>query len=695
MRTQAPPQIERPTELQTALDAAYHSKPKDYAPRTHLRDGSRARYVNRLILEPSPYLAQHAHNPVDWWPFGPEALAEAARLDVPIFLSAGYATCHWCHVMEEESFDNEEVAALLNANFLPIKLDREQRPDIDAFYMLATTLQHRQGGWPNSIWTLPDGRPFHTGTYFSRPHFVQILGAIAEGWRGEKRGDFEHFAGEFTRSIQTVQMRTETPGSLFKAAATALDHLSESFNAQNGGFSKTTQFPQEGNLLFLLDHWRRTGDRKALNIATKTLTEIAAGGIHDHVGGGFHRYTVDVSWRTPHFEKMLYNQALLLRAMTEAYLATGEGQFRHAANRTVLYVLRDMTAPDGAFYAAEDADSLDVTGKLEEGAFYTWTPQQAETALRTDLYTSRFGLNEAPTLEAGSVLHLPPEKPVPTQDEQAALAQLLAARDARTRPLRDEKIILSWNALMIRALAEAGALLEQPGWIEAAEKALDACLNRLETKDGLLRIHADGRAIEAANLADIAWTGLAADALALVTGSEEHLNTATRMADHIERDFKTESGRYALSRGGPLGDIFEIEDGAIPSGEAAALELFVALERKDAATALARVLSGNLAQMPITRLDTLRAAAPLTGGLARPIHPLPGATLIRRRDSLIILLDPGHHIETDGLALNGAAAEGLHHSIPPGDLKVTVQICTDSFCHAPVTVTFRSLPERP
>lgn len=696
MKTQPLPGTVRDAETQITLDAAYAAKSSDYVPRTSHKSEDRAKYVNRLILEPSPYLAQHAHNPVDWWPWGDAALAEAARRDCPIFLSAGYATCHWCHVMEEESFDNEQTATILNSGFLPIKLDREQSPDVDAYYMLATTLQHRHGGWPNSIWALPDGRPFHTGTYFPRPHFEQILATIAQGWKTDKRTDFERFSRDFSGSISKIQARCDPSADLTGAENRALAYLGQSYNAEFGGFSLQTQFPQEGNLLFLLDDWQRRGSADALEMATTTLKNIAAGGIHDHVGGGFHRYSVDVNWRTPHFEKMLYNQALLLRAFANAYAFTGEPQFNRAANRISNYVLRDLLAPDGTFYSAEDADSLDENGALVEGAFYVWTPEQATQALGTDNRNSDFGLYELATLEAGPVLHLNRDMGMPGPELDDALETLRQAREARARPLRDEKIILGWNALMIRALAESAMILEQPHWIESAEKALAACLNHFDGIEGLTRVHREGKSLEKANLADIAWTGLAAAALFDATGNNEHLNVAQRMAD-LAAEFEVDSGRYALSKAGLLGDIFEIEDGAVPSGESGALELFARLGDNKRASSLVDALSGAIAEMPITRLEALRAAQSLTNGSIGPIRRINGATVWRTRAGLHLRLDPDHHIDPGGLktgdVTNTRAITGTtEQTTPTGYLNVTLTICTSNFCHAPETLFFRSLP---
>lgn len=319
--TQHPPAIDRDPTLHAQLEAAYAARGPDYVPRTHLMDGDRARYVNRLIREASPYLIQHAHNPVDWRPWSEEVLAEAQARDMPIFLSVGYATCHWCHVMEEESFDNEAIARLVNTHFIAIKIDREQHPELDHLYITATQIQQGHAGWPNSLFLMPDGRPFHTATYMPPDTFSQVVTAIGESWKKPaNRPEIETIADNLSNALRSfTQMKANSSAALNEEVfALATSRLLGMHNALEGGFSQSQQFPQEGYLLFLIDHWRRTGDDAALTMVLETLDAIAAGGIHDHVGGGFHRYATDPNWRTPHFEKMLYNQAMLARAFIEA-----------------------------------------------------------------------------------------------------------------------------------------------------------------------------------------------------------------------------------------------------------------------------------------------------------------------------------------------------------------------------------------
>lgn len=699
METRPPPETNRDPALQEQLETAFRAKGPDYRPRTRHKDGNTPHYVNRLIHEPSPYLAQHAHNPVDWWPFGDAALAEAARLDRPIFLSAGYATCHWCHVMEEESFDDIAVAGVLNKHFIAIKLDREQRPDIDQYYMLATMLQHRHGGWPNSIWARPDGRPFHTGTYFPKPQFLSNLAGIAQAWESARKTEFIEFADRLHGSIVATQSQSAPPAALDGAEDRALAHLAQSYNPDHGGFSTGTQFPHEGYVLFLLDHFQRSGNAQAFDMAMTSLNHMAAGGFHDHVGGGFHRYCVDVNWRTPHFEKMLYNQALLTRAYAQAHAMTGSTIHRRAVARCVDYVLRDMTAPDGAFYAAEDADSLDAKGQLEEGAFYVWTPRDAAAALGGDTLVEQLGLTKPPTLEAGPVLHLDPDNKDLPDGLDTALETLRRARDARARPLRDDKIILGWNALMVRALAEASQILDRPDWCKAATRAYAALEDRLDTNGAWSRIHAEGRALEATNLSDIAWLGLAAEALWRATGETGWRDRAETLARHATSAFRMDTGRYALARSGPLGPILEIEDGAVPSGESSMLELLVRLGNDADAASLRDCLSGRLGEMPVVRLEALRAITAQTGGFRDAVRRIHGARIVQRHDTVVIRLDEGHRLNEDprGVGLSfpvGQTGRDLILPIDPDAAEIIVEltICTDSFCHAPQTAVFRRSP---
>jgi len=732
-----PPGSVRDPDLTARLEAAYMARGPDYVPRTSLVDeAGRALYVNRLILEASPYLLQHAHNPVDWWPWGPEALAEAAELDRPIFLSVGYATCHWCHVMEEESFDNEAVAQILNAHFVPVKVDREQHPALDQVYINATQVQQGHAGWPNSVFLLPDGRPFHTGTYFPRPHFVQLLQAVAQAWRGGKRAEIESVAGQLSAAIARMapaEIASAPPPGEGEFAAAA-GQLGEMENELEGGFSDSQQFPQEGFLLFLLDHWRRSGDARALAIAAHALDAIAAGGIHDHVGGGFHRYTVDPNWRTPHFEKMLYNQGQLSRAFIEGWEATGNPAWRRAAERCFAYVLRDMTDPDGAIYAAEDADSSDAEGELEEGAFYVWPQADARAALGSDAHTAIevLGLDERATLEAGPVAHLDPTAEPDFAALDPLLERLRVARDARARPLRDDKVIAGWNGLMIRALAEGSVAFGEPAYAEAAARAAGTIWSRLWTGQRLERIWAGGRAFEDGALEDYAWLGLGMLELADATGEAIWHDRAAELARTALRRFDDGRDRLKMAAAdGPIGPVYDSSDGATPSGESAMLELLARLARRSQdrafATAAARLqaaLSGQLVRAPLLRPDALVAGRILAGGESQFRRSLAHGTVRARLADgggrLVLEIAPGWHVNAHdpgqdwlvGAAVEGAATDWpagetmslgfsdrpvriyrgrLNLALDPTDrvIALSVQACSDTLCLEPETSTFR------
>ena len=746
----------RPPVLAATLEAALAARGPGYRPNTHLLDAEGApRYTNRLILEASPYLLQHAHNPVDWHPWGEEALDLARRLDRPVFLSVGYATCHWCHVMEEESFDNEQVAALLNASFIPVKLDREARPDLDHAYMLATQMLTGHGGWPNSVFLLPDGRPFYSGSYFPRANFLHLLSSVVEAWEDrERRAALEQQAARLTEAIAALGARRTEAAPLGEAVSrAAAAAIGRAHNVVDGGFSRSMQFPQEVWLLFLLDHWRRHGDSAALDTALRSLRAIAAGGFHDHAGGGFHRYTVDANWRTPHFEKMLYNQALLSRAFVEAHAATGEPAFRRAACRAFDYVARDMTVREGdaagAFHAAEDADSLAPSGQREEGYFYVWTPD----SIRAELGDAdgaeadrRLGLGEPPTLECGAVAHLPPGGETDFESLDPLLERMRAAREARPRPRRDDKVITEWNGMMIRALAEGGVRFSDPVRVKAAESAANAVRRALWSPDhGLRRFHSEGRAEGAGQLPDYACMGLACLALHDATLAPVWRDWAVAIAREIETRFDDGAGRYRFSEAGsPLGPVYDADDSATPSGESAALEFLARLSLRTGdpayparAEALRDEVSGAASSHPQTRTGSILAAGILEGGetetsrglakgngrasafldgsvahveveLAdgwhvnsdRPHHPdliptvlriatgMPGAEIVYPR---MVERDLGFMDEPLALFESKFTIRAVWPAAPVGPVQVelTIQPCSDRICLPPETHLFR------
>ncbi len=504
---------------------------------------------NHLSNEKSPYLLQHAYNPVDWYPWGDEAFARARKEDKPIFLSIGYSTCHWCHVMAHESFENREIAALLNRYFICVKIDREERPDVDQMYMAATMAMNGSGGWPMSVFLFPDGRPFYAATYIpakgmhGRPGFPEIIEAVHRAWQG-RRDELQQAAGRLIRSLQELG-RASGAGITSDIDDRAFSELSAQYDAVYGGFGGAPKFPRPVLFNFLLSYYWKTGNKHALAMTTATLTAMAAGGMYDQLGGGFHRYSVDGQWRIPHFEKMLYDQAQLLNSYLDVAQITGESQYAAVARSIAGYVLRDMQDPDGGFYSAEDADSVDPysPGQHAEGAFYLWMEKDIVTTLgakAANIFNFCYGVEfdgnalQDPQQEfsgrnilyrARSDEEAAAHFTMNVSEIRASLEKsrkiLLARRTARVRPHRDDKIIAAWNGLMIGALARAGAILDGPEMIDAADKAAQFIrANLYDPETGLLkRRYRDGEAAHAGQLDD--YTFLVAGLLDLYQVRQE------------------------------------------------------------------------------------------------------------------------------------------------------------------------------
>ena len=509
---------------------------------------------NRLTDSTSPYLQQHADNPVDWWEWGPEAFDEARRRGVPVFVSIGYSACHWCHVMAHESFEDEATAAFLSDNFVSVKVDREERPDVDAVYMDATVALTGHGGWPMSVFVDPDGRPFYAGTYFppgprhGMPSFRQILEAIADSWQ-QRREEVEGAAERITRALASrreisgVEDAPPSPDVLDGAVRA----LAQSYDAPRGGFGRAPKFPPSMVLEFLLRHAARTGDAEALAMAEATCEAMARGGIYDQVGGGFARYSVDDSWVVPHFEKMLYDNALLLRVYLHLWRHTGSPLAQRVVRETAEFLLRDLRTVEGGFAAAFDADSEGVEGK-----YYAWTPDQLIEVLGADdgEWAARLlSVTADGTFEHGtSTLQLlaDPDDPERWQRVRPRLQQ---ARSHRVPPARDDKVVAAWNGLAIAALAEAGALLGEPDWVEAARAAADLLLTVHlgvdEEGDRLVRTSRDGLPGHTDGVledyADVAEGFLA---LYSVTGEEEWLAFAGVLLDVVLAHFGDDNGGF-------------------------------------------------------------------------------------------------------------------------------------------------------
>ncbi len=506
------------------------------------------KHTNKLIETDSPYLLQHAHNPVDWFPWSDEAFEKAKREDKPIFLSIGYSTCHWCHVMERESFENEQIAALLNEHFVSIKVDRESRPDIDAIYMNAVMAMTGSGGWPLSVFLTSESKPFFGGTYFpprsglGRPGFDRVLLAIADAWKN-RRQELLDSAGRLSDLLKEgiAPVSKETPSE--QVLDDAYNNFRESFDPADGGFGNAPKFPQPTALGFLLRYWYRIKEKDALEMVEKTLTAMAKGGIYDHIGGGFHRYSTDAQWLVPHFEKMLYDQALLSRVYIEAYQITKNQSYAQTAREIFDYVLRDMISPEGGFYSAEDADS---EGK--EGAFYVWDTNEIEAVLgkeQAEVFNAYYGVTHDGNFEEGkTILNIQGT----TAPEKIAKEAIFQARQKRIRPGRDDKVITAWNGLMISALAYGGAVLDEQKYISAAERCADFILSKLRKNGRLMRYYRNGSVSQKAFLDDYAYLAVGLLDLYEATFDAKWLNEAIRLAEQIIELFTdTENGAFFLT----------------------------------------------------------------------------------------------------------------------------------------------------
>jgi uncharacterized protein YyaL (SSP411 family) len=501
---------------------------------------------NRLAHETSPYLQQHAGNPVDWYPWGAEALQRARAENKPVLLSVGYSACHWCHVMAHESFEDEEIAALMNRMFVNVKVDREERPDLDQIYQTAhQMLAQRPGGWPLTMFLSPDGTPFYGGTYFPKtarygmPGFPDLLQRIAAIWR-EKQIEItqqnEQVIAAFGRMLPGAGAHRSELGDAPVRAA--LDALRASFDARLGGFGDAPKFPHPTDLELCLRAYSRNGDRAALEMAHTTLARMCDGGIYDQLGGGFCRYSVDAQWMIPHFEKMLYDNGPLLGLLADAWLATGNARFAQCAEETAGWIQREMQSPEGGYYSSLDADS-----EHEEGKFYVWTREEAQALLSAEEYAvaaAHYGLDRTPNFEE-SHWHLYVSKPLGQSDEPllvSARAKLLAARDRRVHPGRDEKVLVSWNALAMRGMAHAGRVLGREDWIGSARRALEFIRAQMWKNGRLVATYKDGKAHLGAYLDDHAFLLAALLELLQARFSVADLEFAEELAEVMLEQFE-------------------------------------------------------------------------------------------------------------------------------------------------------------
>ncbi|WP_438432958.1 thioredoxin domain-containing protein [Gorillibacterium sp. sgz500922] len=681
------------------------------------------RIANRLAKEKSPYLLQHAYNPVHWYPWGDEAFETAARENKPVFLSIGYSTCHWCHVMERESFEDEEVAELLNRDYIAIKVDREERPDVDQVYMTVCQAMTGQGGWPLTVLLTPDRKPFYAGTYFpkrrkyGRYGLMDILGGLAEKWK-EDPDAIRRTADNAAEQLEDFGAASAAEGDALsaewvnEALQRAFSGYSHSFDSEYGGFGDAPKFPASHNLSLLLRYARATGSGEALRMVETTLDAMRQGGIYDHIGFGFARYSTDERWLVPHFEKMLYDNALLAIAYTEAWQLTGKESYRETVREIFEYVQRDMTDEGGAFYSAEDADS-----EGEEGKFYVWTPEGVRKVLGEEegsFFCEVFGITEAGNFEGASIpnlihLRLSDFARANGMAEEAAQARLnaareklFAAREGRIHPHKDDKILTAWNGLMIAALAKAAKAFAEPAYSEAAARAVRFLQAKLVREDGrLLARYRDGEAAYPAYLDDYAFLTWGLVELFEATAQAEHLEWAEQLASEMLRLFWDEEGGGFFFTGMDAERLFmrpkESYDGAMPSGNSAALlvlhKLARYLDREDwtrKAERLAAVFREELDAQP-TAHSLLLAAAHAAVNPGRELV-IAGSTGDPKAERM--LAECRRRYAPDDLILfhpSGEEGEAIRRLCPlvrdknPIDGQAAAYVCENFACQAPIT----------
>jgi uncharacterized protein YyaL (SSP411 family) len=663
---------------------------------------------NRLANEKSPYLRQHSANPVDWYPWGEEALQKARAEDRPILVSIGYSACHWCHVMAHESFENLETARLMNEAFVNIKVDREERPDVDAVYMEAVQAMTGQGGWPLNAFLAPDGRPFYGGTYFpprpghGLPSWPQVIESVSRAYR-ERRTEVLGNAGELTKYIRESQMIRGSGDPLTtQALRGAFDAISGEFDWTSGGFGGAPKFPQPLALEIILRLWRRWGDERALRFVQLTLDRMSAGGIFDQLGGGFHRYTVDARWVVPHFEKMLYDNALLANVYALAWQATHEVRFRKVAEQTLDYLLRDMRAPGGGFYSALDADSEGV-----EGEYYVWTPEELRDVLGADAEIAelRFGVRAGGNFEGRTILtnamsveeiaaHTGRTLEDAAGATEATRRALLTVRSQRVAPSTDTKILAAWNALAVRALAEAGRSFNRPEYVKAASEAADFVLDDMSPDGKLVRSFDNGPGEVPAFLEDYAYMVEALITLYEASFDSARLAQARRLAGEMIELFQDRPSGLLFDAQGGDGSLIvrprNLFDNPVPSGNSAAAFGLLRLEAITGEQSF-----GDVARDILGTADVLMQRAPLALG-----HMLSAADF-HLTSPLQIAISGNESLDRDRLVErvfrrylpNRVLSVGLPGESPllEGRVQIdgrpTAYVCEHFSCRPPVTET--------
>ena len=669
---------------------------------------------NRLTTQTSPYLLQHQDNPVEWYPWGDEALARAQAEDRPILVSIGYSACHWCHVMAHESFEDPEIARYMNEHFVNVKVDREERPDIDSIYMSAVQAMTGHGGWPLNAFLTPTGVPFFGGTYWppsqrmGMPSFLQILEGVAEAWES-RRADVDSNAAQLQTYLERTTSATpeggELSGSILEAAFNALASL---FDPTWGGFGAAPKFPQPAVIDVLLRHHHRTGSADAAAMARRTLDAMAAGGIYDQIGGGFARYSVDAEWLVPHFEKMLYDNAQLASVYLDASLAFDEPRYGEIAGRTLDYVAREMTSPEGGFYSAQDADS-----EGEEGKFYVWTPEEIDDVVGSEngaLVRAYFGVEPGGNFEGKSILHVP--RPIAEVADarsssaehlrsliEAAIPRLYRARAERVWPGRDDKQLTSWNGLMLKAFAEGARVLDRPDFATIALANARFILDRLERDGRLLRSYKDGQAHLAGYLEDYAFFIDGLLALYTTTLDAEWVRRALRLAETMLDEFHDASSALLFDTGKHHERLVarprDIQDGATPSGNSVAASVLLDLatltgrdDFRSRAAAILRALADPMAEYPT---GFARFLTVLDGYLATPRELVLAGQ--EKSDQFRALYDIAAHRYEPHLLIARAGGPGsrletllpLTANRPAKDDRPTAYLCERMACLPPVT----------
>ncbi len=661
-------------------------------------------------MESSPYLLQHADNPVDWYPWGAEALAKARREDKPIFLSIGYAACHWCHVMEHESFEDQATARIMNENFISIKVDREERPDLDNIYMNFVTATTGSGGWPLSVFLTPDGKPFYGGTYFpsvhrhNLPSFTEVLGTIVRLWRSD-RASILSSSENITTSLQAQpQAQAGEVRLTQEAMMKAVRVMSHGYDWQNGGWGAAPKFPQPMRIEFLLQQATR-GDQASLDLAVHALRHMAAGGMHDVLGGGFARYSVDSTWLVPHFEKMLYDNAQLARAYLHAYQLTGEPDLGEVCTATLDFILRELTHPSGGFYSSLDADSEGIEGK-----YYLWTLSEIRSAFPNpadaDLFIAAYGVSDAGNFEGYNILRqaltaeqlaqqfqLDPNAVVPRLSELRR--HLLQVRSQRVRPATDDKVLVSWNALALAVLAEAGRALDREDYHSAAIRNASFILENMQQKGRLLRSWRDGVAKHAAYLEDYAGLGLALLALYQTDFNPRWYQAAIQLLGQVLKHFSDHLGGFYDTPDDHEALLYrpkETQDNTTPSGNALALTLLLKMAtyegRSDWRQLAEKMLATNLGMVlgyPSAFAQWL-CAADFALGPSREVA-IVGEPADPTTQALVAPLWHGYHLRLVLAASPYPPAPGspaLLHDRPMLNGKPTAYVCQGFVCQMPV-----------